>query len=133
MKKLLIHPIISCSLLLAACSSEEEQTDFNETEIAEAAGTDTYGEVKATLIYEVINKEDIELFQKALDGAVKIEGTVNMSAPHAKIIHSNDSYFLWFNLDDTATLMNTKDTHAIYTIFGVGKIKEMLETGKDSN
>ncbi|MFD1864224.1 hypothetical protein [Planococcus chinensis] len=133
MKKLLIQPIIFGSLLFAACIGEEKQADSIGTEIAEAAETDIYGKVKATPVFEVIDKEHFESFQKALDGAVKIEGTVNMSTPHAKILHSSDSYFLWFNENNTATLMDATDTHTIYTVFAVSKIKEMIGAGNDSD
>jgi hypothetical protein len=73
----------------------------------------------------VITEHDRALFQKAVDGAIRIDGTVNMAGPHYKIMDRDENYHLWVNKDGSATLMNTKDTHTIYEIYAGSGLNEI--------
>ena len=62
-----------------------------------------------------------------MNRAKKIEGIVDIGSPQYKIKLKDTEYFLWMNSDDTATIMNIKDTNTIYKIDSAKKLREVIE------
>lgn len=127
MKKLWPSLLVSC-LFLSACGDEKEQNVPSVVDVVEAEKSYASGKPYAPVVVEFISENDRARFQKAIKDAVKIDGAVNMAAPHYKIIDDEESYFLWLNEDGSATLMNVSDTHAIYEMDESSNIKELVTT-----
>ncbi|MEA0553271.1 hypothetical protein U1P98_21980 [Lysinibacillus irui] len=72
------------------------------------------------VIYE--DEESLDLFQHAISTAVKNEGGVDMASPEYDLqvvdtAGNKYGYHLWLGENgQSSVLMNTKDTHTIYTI-----------------
>ncbi|MEA0562445.1 hypothetical protein [Lysinibacillus irui] len=72
------------------------------------------------VIYE--DEESLDLFQQAISTAVKNEGVVDMASPEYDLqvvdtAGNKYGYHLWLGENgQSSVLMNTKDTHTIYTI-----------------
>lgn len=127
MKNLWTSLLVSC-LFLSACGDEKEQNVPREVEVVEAEKSYASGKPYAPVVVEFISENDRAQFQKATKDTVKIDGAVNMAAPHYKIIDGEESYFLWLNEDGSATLMNASDTHTIYEMDESSNIKELVTT-----
>lgn len=127
MKNLWPSLLVSC-LFLSACGDEKEQNVPREVDVMEAVKSNASGMPYAPIVVEFISENDRAWFQKAIKGAAKIDGAVNMAAPHYKIIDGEERFFLWLNEDGSATLMNASDTHAIYEMDESSNIKELVTT-----
>ncbi|MBM7661118.1 hypothetical protein JOC85_001890 [Bacillus mesophilus] len=78
-----------------------------------------------TLVVE--DKETIELIEDAVNSAEKQPGIVNMADPEFKIEIGESTYYLWID-EKFGTIMNTEDTHTIYSlsVSSVSKINELI-------
>lgn len=126
MKNSLIFLFAACSLVFNACGYEKEQDSPQEIESAETTAVMQSQKTSVSQTIELRTGYDRAQFQKAIKGAVKIDGAVNMAAPHYKIIDGEKRYFLWLNKDGSATLMNASDTHAIYEMDESSNINELV-------
>ncbi|RXJ04393.1 hypothetical protein DS745_03135 [Anaerobacillus alkaliphilus] len=68
-----------------------------------------------TILISLESKEGIELFAKAVATSKKEPGIVNMANPQYQFSLGEESYFLWIT-EKAGTIMNTKDTHTIYSL-----------------
>lgn len=59
--------------------------------------------------------EEKEVFTKAVKDLKQEPGIANMTNPDYKFSIGGESYLLWIT-KDSGTIMNTKDTHTIYTL-----------------
>ncbi|KOS68981.1 hypothetical protein AEA09_10775 [Lysinibacillus contaminans] len=75
----------------------------------------------------ITNPDELALLKELFKDAVKLIGIANIVDPQYRIQLENDLYFLWFNEDDTAAIMNANETHTIYTISSAEKIKEIID------
>lgn len=110
MKKLFIL-FVACSFILVGCSDEKESklsTGQNED------SSETITTTKANSL-ELKETEEIEIFTKAVSDSKKEPGIVNMTNPQYQFSIGEESYLLWIT-EDSGTIMNTKDTHTIYTL-----------------
>ncbi|WP_078427473.1 hypothetical protein [Alkalihalobacterium alkalinitrilicum] len=100
--------LIVCFIIMTACSSENiEKITIYEME--------NFSAVKEETATDFNMKEEIEVFQKAFNSAVKQSGIVNMADPNYKVNLGEKSYFIWIS-EGSGTIMNTKDTHTIYSL-----------------
>ena len=110
MKKLCVLFIV-VGFILVGCSQKQENK-ISESPIESSSETVTT--TKANTI-ELKETEEIDLFTKAVNDSMKEPGIVNMTNPHYQFSIGNESYFLWI-AEDSGTIMNTKDTHTIYSL-----------------
>jgi hypothetical protein len=99
----------------AGCSvkSESEQKEVKkETEMVEVQRLHQL-ENESTVTFA--DYTDISIFKEAVKTAVKEPGIANMSDPMYKVTVGKKSYFLWL-INGHGTIMNTKDTHTIYSL-----------------
>ncbi|WP_100404350.1 hypothetical protein [Bacillus solitudinis] len=108
--------IILC-LLLVACTSDgiEKATIPEALEKVMIYEMESFSEVKEDSAFELSTSKEIKAFQEAFSSAVKQSGIVNMVDPQYKVELGKEIYFLWLN-EGSGTIMNTKDTHTIYTL-----------------
>ena len=122
MKKLFVLFVV-CGFILAGCSEEQESNGQNEGS-SETATTNKESSL------ELKETEEVEIFTKAVSDSKKEPGIVNMTNPQYKFSIGEESYLLWIT-EDSGTIMNTKDTHTIYTLSSnsVQEIYEFVSKG----
>jgi hypothetical protein len=107
-------------LFVAVGCSNKSETKSKET----ALDVQTVGEiVEVQLLNQLENESavafadstDVRIFNEAVKTAVKEPGIANMSDPMYKVTVGEESYFLWL-INGHGTIMNTKDTHTIYSL-----------------
>ncbi|MFS0862250.1 hypothetical protein [Fredinandcohnia sp. 179-A 10B2 NHS] len=81
-----------------------------------------FSEVNKEWEFVITDKNDIELFNTAFKSAKKLPGIVDMADPHYKVFLGEETYFLWIS-KDSGTIMNTVDTHTIYSLSKSNSIK----------
>lgn len=108
---------IVVGLSLVGCSQEKAETiETVATNTSETNGTVSKSPSETRM--ETLNLKEaneIALFNKAVNGATKEPGIVNMANPHYRFSIDGKSYFLWIDAI-SGTIMNTKDTHTIYSL-----------------
>lgn len=106
------------SLILVGCSQEiesEPTTKKNE---------ETHANTKL-IDLELKELEVIDVIKKAVSDSKKEPGIVNMTNPQYQFSIGEETYFLWIT-EKSGTIMNTKDTHTIYTLSD-SSVKEIFE------
>jgi hypothetical protein len=116
MKKISILFII-IGLLLVGCSQKEQL----ETSVPVAKSN---SETKMEHL-DLKETNEIAIFSTAVSDSNKEPGIVNMVNPQYKFSLGEESYLLWIT-EDNGTIMNTKDTHTIYSL-STSSIKEVNE------
>jgi PBP1b-binding outer membrane lipoprotein LpoB len=110
MKKLIIL-FISIGLLFVGCSTAED------------TGNTSLDKKMDTLVLN--DSTEIDLFAKAVNDSIKEPGIVNMIDPQYKFDLDGDTFYLWITAE-SGTIMNTKDTHTIYSL-SKNSVKEIYE------
>lgn len=116
MKKLSILFII-IGLVLVGCSQKVQIE--TSVPVAKSISEENMEHLDLTEINE------IAIFITAVSDSTKELGIVNMTNPQYKFTLGEESYFLWIS-EDNGTIMNTKDTHTIYSLSN-SSIKEVNE------
>lgn len=125
MKKLFVL-FITSGLMLIGCSQKQEN---NLTEVLNKGSAETVTSTKATSL-ELNETDEIEIFTTAVSDSMKKPGIVNMTDPKYHFSIGEESYSLWIT-EDSGTIMNSKDTHTVYTLSSnsVQKIYEFVNKG----
>ncbi|PYF08331.1 hypothetical protein [Ureibacillus chungkukjangi] len=98
-------------MVWAGCSHEERAAEETVSKLDIAIiPKENHGTINLEL-----NKEEVVIFERAVKDSIKESGIVNMANPEFQFSIANESYFLWIS-DKAGTIMNTKDTHTIYTL-----------------
>ncbi|MEQ6358049.1 hypothetical protein ABNX05_25990 [Lysinibacillus sp. M3] len=122
MKKFLLFAIIN--LALVGCSQEPE-TKTSEPITKKNVEEEAYINTK-TIDLELKESEEIAIFEKAVSKSKKEPGVVNIATePQYQFSSGKEIYFLWIT-EASGTIMNTKDTHTIYTLSS-NSVKEVYE------
>jgi uncharacterized protein YcfL len=118
--------IFVVGFILVGCSQKQENK-ISASPIE--TSSKTVASTKAITI-ELKETEEIDLFTKAVNDSIKEPGIVNMTNPQYQFSIGKESYFLWI-AEDSGTIMNTKDTHTIYSLPGsaVQEIYEFVNKG----
>ncbi|MGJ7922597.1 hypothetical protein [Neobacillus sp. LXY-4] len=111
-----IYMLILLLLVTVGCSDKKA----SETENKDVKPEKTIVEVERLNRLEENPVEfteslDIKIFTEAVKTAVEQPGIANMSDPMYKVTVGEESYYLWLIKGD-GTIMNTKDTHTIYSL-----------------
>ncbi|MCZ8538603.1 hypothetical protein M9R32_15605 [Paenisporosarcina quisquiliarum] len=124
--KILCVLIIVVGLILVGCSQKQE---IKKSASPLETSSETVTTTKAITI-ELKETEEIDLFTKAVNDSIKEPGIVNMTNPQYQFTIGKESYLLWI-AEDSGTIMNTKDTHTIYSLpsSAVEEIYEFVNKG----
>ncbi|RTQ90038.1 hypothetical protein [Lysinibacillus telephonicus] len=120
MKKIIIMLSI-INFVLVGCS-QEPKSQISEPTTEQNVETNFKTKINHL---ELKKAEEIEVFEKALSDSKKEPGIVNMTNPQYQFSLGEDSFFLWIN-EKNGTIMNTNDTHTIYTLSS-SSVKEVYE------
>ena len=119
--------IIAIGLSLVGCSQEEVDPIASvATSTSETNGTVSKSNSETRM--ESLNLKEaneIAIFNKAVNGATKEPGIVNMANPHYQFNIDGESYFLWID-EISGTIMNKKDTNTIYSL-SITSVQEINE------
>lgn len=114
--------------------NEEEMSNGNnqDTTIIQEATQDVKektGTIKKNGTVIFYDDNDIQYLKEAFQQAEQVPGIANLATPQYTVQLGEDGelFFLWFNDDNSATLMESKDTHTIYKISSAEKIEKMLQ------
>lgn len=125
MKIKMIMALFLCACFsLAACSSSSSSDGPTEIRVHEMI---SFSKAKENALKTIADPEEIEQIEKTFHNAKKQSGIVDVTDPQYKVDLENESYFLWFNKDGTAVIMNTKDTHTIFKIDSADELEEMIQ------
>lgn len=108
------------AVFLFGCN-EERLPGGELTKVSLSIGAE-FGQVNTNfkVIYE--DEESLDLFQQVISTAIKNEGVVDMASPEYDLqvvdtAGNKYGYHLWLGeKGQSSVLMNTKDTHTIYTV-----------------
>ncbi|MDF2607249.1 MAG: hypothetical protein K0S34_1444, partial [Bacillales bacterium] len=86
--------------------------------------------VKGTIA--VYDAKNIKLIKSAVKSATKQSGLVNMADPHYQIKADSELYSLWLSEDSGTLMINTQDTHTIYSLSeqGITNFKKIINESK---
>ncbi len=125
MKIKMIMALFLCACFsLTACSSSSSSDGPTEIRVHEMI---SFSKAKENALKTIADPEEIEQIEKTFHNAKKQSGIVDVTDPQYKVDLENESYFLWFNKDGTAVIMNTKDTHTIFKIDSADELEEMIQ------
>jgi len=109
---------------LTACSSSSSSDGPTEIRVHEMI---SFSKAKENALKTITDPEEIEQIEKTFHNAKKQSGIVDVTDPQYKVDLENESYYLWFNKDGTAVIMNMKDTHTIFKIDSADELEEMIQ------
>lgn len=120
MKKLCVLFIVVGFILVGCSQKQENKISASPIE----SNSETVTSTKANTI-ELKETEEIDLFTKAVNDSIQEPGIVNMTNPDYQFSIGKESYLLWI-AEDSGTIMNTKDTHTIYSLSS-SSVEEIYE------
>ncbi len=105
-------------IFLVACTDGKLKSSNSNTQVKTSEQISIYKMEKETKQTVLTKKDDIKIIKKAINGANKQPGIVDMAEPQFKINLGEESYFLWITKSDKTkgTIMNAEDTHTIYSL-----------------
>lgn len=122
-KQFIILSVISFALV--GCS-QEPKIEISESVVKNTSETETPTEANSNINdLELKDAEVKDIFKRAVSNAKKEPGIVNMAEPQYQFSIGEETYFLWIT-KESGTIMNTNDTHTIYTLSG-SSVKEVYE------
>ncbi|MGG0643525.1 hypothetical protein ABE021_06250 [Sporosarcina gallistercoris] len=107
---LLSITLIAILLVIGGCNTGIEKVD--EVSIHEM---ESFSEVKEDTLVTFTDENEIKKFKKAISGAKKQPGVVDMADPHYKVELGGKSFFLWLS-QDHGTIMKVENTNTIYSL-----------------
>ncbi|MBM7095243.1 hypothetical protein JSY36_05690 [Bacillus sp. H-16] len=112
------------ALLLSACSANVVEVTLYEM--------NSFSDVNEDSALVVTDDDDIAIFTKAVNGAKKQRGVVDMDDPHFKVEIGEEAYFLWTGTEH-GTVMNTDETHTIYSLSprAAGQVNDWIRVHRD--
>lgn len=85
-------------------------------------------DTEAHSAYQTISdSKDKAAAKELIETAFQMPGIANMADPDVRFKLEGKQYFLWWNDDDSASLMHADDTHTLYTIAESAKLKAILK------
>ncbi|NLP50069.1 hypothetical protein [Bacillus sp. RO1] len=103
------------ALLLMACSVEKTADVKQTIDQITIHQMENFSQVKDHSEKVLTNQEHIKTIQNTFSSAKKEPGVVEMAEPHYKVMLKGETFFLWIH-ESSGTIMNTKDTHVIYSL-----------------
>lgn len=128
-KKIIILGI--CLLCLVSCSTtkpekSEESINQKEIESIELEKVNNEKNVDTKSKYIIKNEDEISILIDALNKAEKINGIVDTIEPQYEIKIKRNHYYIWLNSNNTATIMNSKETEILYKISDAKELKTLI-------
>lgn len=129
MKKIFIFFTV-ISFALVGCSQEPKSQIIKQ---ATEKDLKTNSDTKMHVL-ELKVTEEIDIFKRALSNSQKEPGIINMANPQYQFNVDEESFFLWIT-KESGTIMNTEDTHTIYSLSNssVKEVFEFVQKGQSHN
>lgn len=109
--------------------SNENNQESNINQEATQSIKEETSSVKKNGTVTFYHENDIQYLKEVFQQAEQLPGIANIATPQYKVRLGEDGelFFLWFNKDHSATLMESKVTHTIYKIHSAEKIEKMVQ------
>lgn len=75
----------------------------------------SFAEIRKNSLITFTDTKVETAFEEAFHSAERVPGIVDMADPDYRVEFGDEAYFLWIS-DEHGTIMNTNDTHTIYTL-----------------
>lgn len=99
-------------LTLFACSSNEVK-ETKEVKVQEMV---SFSKEKQNTLKVISDSPKVKVIVNAIRQAKKQKGIVDITDPQYRMDTDQDRYYLWFNENGSATIMNDKDKNTIFKI-----------------
>ncbi|MBB5170591.1 hypothetical protein [Rummeliibacillus stabekisii] len=97
-------------LTLFACSSNEVK-ETKEVKVQEMV---SFSKEKQNTLKVISDSPKVKVIVNAIRQAKKQKGIVDITDPQYRMDTDQDRYYLWFNVNGSATIMNDKDKNTIF-------------------
>ena len=115
---LLLISVLLPSLLFACSSNGAKKIKVQEMI--------SFSKEKKDSAITITDSEKVKTIETAIREAKRQDGIADMSDPQYRIDIGKDSYYLWFHDDESATIMNSKDTHTIFKINDAQNLRAII-------
>ncbi|MFC5590788.1 hypothetical protein ACFPRA_17955 [Sporosarcina soli] len=103
----LIMGVLFMSGCSAGASMEDEKVSVYEMK--------SFAEIRKNSLITFTDTKVETTFAEAFHSAERVPGIVDMADPDYRVEFGDEAYFLWMS-EEHGTIMNTNDTHTIYTL-----------------
>lgn len=125
MKKNFFLQLTSVMLLLTlfACSSNEVK-ETKEVKVQEMV---SFSKEKQNTLKVISDSPKVKVIVNAIRQAKKQKGIVDITDPQYRMDTDQDRYYLWFNVNGSATIMNDKDKNTIFKIADAKNLEDVIK------
>lgn len=125
MKKNFFLQLTSVMLLLTlfACSSNEVK-ETKEVKVQEMV---SFSKEKQNTLKVISDSPKVKVIVNAIRQAKKQKGIVDITDPQYRMDTDQDRYYLWFNENGSATIMNDKDKNTIFKIADAKNLEDVIK------
>lgn len=125
MKKNFFLQLTSVMLLLTlfACSSNEVK-ETKEVKVQEMV---SFSKEKQNTLKVISDSPKVKVIVNAIRQAKKQKGIVDITDPQYRMDTDQDRYYLWFNENGSATIMNDKDKNTIFKISDAKNLEDVIK------
>jgi len=125
MKKNFFLQLTSVMLLLTlvACSSNEVK-ETKEVKVQEMV---SFSKEKQNTLKVISDSPKVKVIVNAIRQAKKQKGIVDITDPQYRMDTDQDRYYLWFNENGSAIIMNDKDKNTIFKIADAKNLEDVIK------
>lgn len=125
MKKNFFLQLTSVMLLLTlfACSSNEVK-ETKEVKVQEMV---SFSKEKQNTLKVISDSPKVKVIVNAIRQAKKQKGIVDITDPQYRMDTDQGRYYLWFNENGSATIMNDKDKNTIFKIADAKNLEDVIK------
>ncbi|MDE5413312.1 hypothetical protein [Alkalihalobacterium chitinilyticum] len=102
-------------IVVVGCSNEKVE----KVEKITIYKMESFSVIVEDSVVDIVEPDEIEIIQKAFNQANKEPGIVDITDPQYRVEWGENSYFLWIS-ENSGTIMNTTNTHTIYSLTKAG-------------
>lgn len=115
-------------LLLTACSNEADRlNEIPKVKSITIQEMISFKEAKRNSAKKISNEVEVTSIVDTFSRASQRPGIVDMADPQYKIKIGKEKFYLWFNEDGaSATIMNLKDTHTVFSMSSTEGIYQII-------
>lgn len=110
-------------LTLFACSSNEVK-ETKEVKVQEMV---SFSKEKQNTLKVISDSPKVKVIVNAIRQAKKQKGIVDITDPQYRMDTDQDRYYLWFNVNGSATIMNDKDKNTIFKIADAKNLEDVIK------
>lgn len=103
------------SIVLFSCQ-QNNKSNIEGAEKVNIYEMKSFSEITEESLITITDLEEINSIEKAIKGAEKVLGIVDVLDPHYQVDIREKTYYLWIHNEESGTIMDAKDTNTVYTL-----------------